>query len=76
MPMCRRTSKMRGPDRGPSSMRPQLLTISNMAGEAVAKADAKSRKAEPNHHRTEQIRSFNGTPCFVQMALWLLSRRR
>lgn len=76
MPMCRRTSDIWKPDDGPSSLRPQLLTISNLDAEPVGDPDAGSRKAEPNDRRRELLRPFDSRPCFVKTVLRLLSRSR
>lgn len=62
------------PEPGPSSIRSQLLLISDMDAGAVGNLDAKFRKAEPDHCRRERLRSFNSRLCFVKTVLRLFYR--
>lgn len=76
MPMCRRASNMWKPEPGPSSIKPQLQTISDMDAQAIGNPDANSRKTEPKHHRRERLRSFTSPLCFVKIVLRLLYRNQ
>ena len=76
MPMCRRASNMLKREPSPISIRPKLLIVSDTEAEAIDNPDAKSRKAEPNHHRRERLRSFKNPPRFVKMVLRLFFRNQ
>ena len=76
MPMCRRASNMWKPKPSPVSVRPKLLIISDVDAEEIGSPAAKSRKAEPNHHRRERPRSFKSPPRFVKTVLRLFFRNQ